>query len=47
MSNPNHETSLNNIENFLENIKNDTKESFKKVKNCRNENDHNLLINKL
>lgn len=47
MSNQSHETSLNNIENYLYNIKNDTKESFKKVKNCRNENDNNLLINKL
>ena len=47
MSNENHETSLINIENNLENIKNNTKESFKKVKNCKNENDHLLLINKL
>jgi len=47
MSNENHETSLINIENNLENIKNNTKESFKKVKNCKNENDHQLLINKL
>lgn len=47
MSNKNHEKSLVNIEKFLENIKDDTKDSFKKVKNCKNENDHNLLINKL
>ncbi len=47
MRNPNHESALNNIENCVENIKNDTKETFKKVKNCRNENDHNVLIQKL
>jgi len=47
MSNPNHNNSLNNIEKYLDNIKEDTKEAFKKVKNPRDENDHKILVNKL
>lgn len=43
----NHQATLNKIEDSLQNVKTTLAETYKKVKNCKDESDHNLLCDKL